>query len=213
MAKPLPSPGPQTLRAAARSSRAKGPRVAALLAGVLLVTAACEAPIRVSTDRDPGADFSRFGSYAWISPDPLIPQVQGVTAGRPMSPIDDGRIRDAVDTELATRGWLEAEETDQADLIVSYGLGAESRTEVYETPTSAGYYGYRRGGWYASSTVRTRQVTEGTLTLEFFDRRTKQAVWAGWASKRIPQGGSKDPDKTIREAVAKILETFPATAN
>jgi hypothetical protein len=56
--------------------------------------------------------------------------------------------------------------------------------------------------------VRTRTYTEGTLSLEFFERSSHEAVWVGWASKRIT--GSDEPEPLIREAVARILESFPA---
>jgi hypothetical protein len=198
-------------------TRARIPVRIALLASALLASllplTACETPIRVSTDMDPGADFSSYQSYAWISADPLIRQVQGVTEGPPISPIDDTRIRAAVATELGAKGWKQVDDPEAADLIVSYGLGAHERTEIYETPAAGGYYGrrgYVYGGWYAGSTVRTEQVTEGTLTLEFFDRRTKQAVWVGWASKRIYGSSKQNRDQTVTTAIQKILASFPA---
>lgn len=198
-------------------TRTRAPIRIALLASALLAATlavvACETPIRVSTDRDPGADFSAYQSYAWISAEPLIRQVQGVTEGPPISPIDDTRIRAAVATELGAKGWKQVDDPETADLIVSYGLGARERTEIYETPAAGGYYGrrgYAYGGWYAGSTVRTEQVTEGTLTLEFFDRRTKQAVWVGWASKRIYDSSKQNRDQTVTTAIQKILASFPA---
>lgn len=182
---------------------------------LLLAAAGCESPIRVTTDRDPAADFSEYHTFAWISDEPLISQSAGVAKGPPISPIDDQRIREAVNAELRSRGWKEADSRDDADLIVSYAIGTEEHTEVYETPGTGGYYygwGYRYGGWYTGSAVRTRQVTEGTLSLEFFDRVTKQAVWVGWASKRLSPSGDSDRDKTVRTAIQKILQDFPSAS-
>ena len=192
-------------------TRSSAPQLIAVLA-VCIGLIACETPIRVTTDSDPDADFAAYRSYAWISPDPLIPQVEGRTHGPPVSPIDDQRIRDAVDSELALRGWKQMSTTEDADLIVSYGIASEERTEVYETPDSGiyTYRGYRYGGWYRGSTVRTQQVIEGTLTLQFFERDSKQAVWVGWASKRLSKSGTPDREKTIRMAIEKILKEFPS---
>ncbi len=185
-------------------------RRTALLAVVGFVVIACESPIRVSTDTNPAADFSAYASYAWISPEPLIPQVKGVTEGPPLSPIDDSRIRAAVAAELKAKGWRETDDREAADLIVSYGLGTEERTEIIETP-NVGFYGsYRYGGWYGGSSVRSQQITEGTLTLEFFDRRTKQAAWVGWASKRLSRSSSENRNEAISTAIQKILQGFPA---
>lgn len=196
------------------SGRSRRRRGLAASIGVVLVAFAlgCESPIHVTTDRDPDADFSGLTTYAWISPEPLIPQVAGRTQGPPISPIDDQRIRDAVAAELGSRGWKRLDSADEADLIVSYGLGSQERTEVYEVPDSGIYYhrGYRYGGWYSGSTIRTQQVIEGTLTLEFFDRQSRQAVWVGWASKRLSRSGSADREQTIQTAIEKILADFPA---
>lgn len=191
-----------------------------LLALAGFTVLACETPINVAIDVDPDARLEGFTRYAWISPDPLIPQVKGVTTRPPISPIDDKRIRSAVDAQLAEKGWKETSDPEQADLVVSYGVGAEDKTEIYETPNaSIGYgrvwghpYGYGYGSWYAGSTVRTKQYTEGTLTLEFFDRKLKQAVWVGWASTRLSR---KDVDGEARKAlidraVKKILQDFPS---
>lgn len=191
------------------------PFLRALAAALCIAAlAACESPIRVTTDRDPVADFSDYETFAWISDEPLISQTVGVTEGPRISPIDDQRIREAVGYELRSRGWKQASSREEADLIVSYGIGAEERTEIYETPVTGGYYygGYRYGGWYAGSTVRTRQVTEGTLSIEFFDRETKQAVWVGWASKRLSPSGDEDRDRVIGEAIQKIMQDFPSAS-
>ena len=195
--------------------RGSGRRAAGFVLAILGLSAlsvACESPIRVSTDIDPGASFATHETFAWISAEPLIQQVKGAIEGPPLSPIDDTRIRAAVSTELSLKGWRELEDPGEADLIVSYGLGTKERTEIYETPSGGAWHrrGYGYGAWYGGSGVRTRQVTEGTITLEFFDRRTKQAAWVGWASKRIPRNGVKNRDEEITTAVQLILETFPA---
>ena len=183
----------------------------ALPVAMALVLGACETPISVAVDFDPEADISGFSSYAWISDEPLIEQVDGVGRAPGISPIDDKRIRRAVDAQLQAKGWKRAPRED-ADLIVSYGLGAREKTEFYESPAGFGYYGrrygYGYGGWYAGSTVYSNTYTEGTLTLEFFDRRTRQATWVGWASRRISKSDERGP--VIDRAVQKILAGFPA---
>ncbi len=188
-----------------------------LLVPLVLVLVSCESPIHVAVDVDRSANLVAFESYAWISAEPLIRQVDGVTQGPRISPIDDQRIRAAVDGRLAAKGWKRLESPDEADLVVSYGLGAQEKTDVYATPTSGlyyGHYGYGRhgygyGGGYGGSIVRTKQYTEGTLTVEFFDRRTKQAAWVGWASKRLSKSRA-NRQEVIDKAVAKILTDFPS---
>ncbi len=183
-----------------------------LLVPLVLVLVSCESPIHVAVDVDRSANLVAFESYAWISAEPLIRQVDGVTQGPRISPIDDQRIRAAVDGQLAAKGWKRLESPDEADLVVSYGLGAQEKTDVYQTPTSGlyyGHYGYGYGGWYGGSIVQTKQYTKGTLTIEFFVRRTKQAAWVGWASQRLSKSGA-NRQEVIDKAVAKILTDFPS---
>ena len=116
------------------------------------------------------------------------------------------------DRFVQNQGYVAAD-ISNADLIVTYGVGSEEKVRVTETPGRSSYYrgGYRYGTWYGSSTVNVQQYTEGTLTVEFFDRRTKHAVWVGWGSKRLSK--SDERDEVIREAVQKILAPLPGRAS
>lgn len=182
-----------------------------VLAATLLV-ASCS-NIKTVHDRDPSADFGTYRTWAWVSDDSLIRPKAGEAKVTYVSPIDEQRIRRAVETELARRGYKQAPR-EQADLIVIFAVGSEDKMKIVSTPTMGGgyydpYYGdFGYGGWYGGSDVRSVQYTEGTLSLQFFDRRTKQAVWVGWGSKKVSK--SDDPDELIRDAVAAILKEFPA---
>ena len=89
-------------------------------------------------------------------------------------------------------------------------FAAEEKLKVTETAGRSRYYrgGYRYGTWYAGSSVNVQQYTEGTMTIEFFDRKTKDALWVGWGSKRLSK--KNDREEAVKEAVQKILEPLPA---
>jgi hypothetical protein len=170
--------------------------------------AACSTPIKTAHDSDPEADFSRYHSWAWISEESLIGARPGQIQATYVSPIDERRIRSAVERELAAKGYRKVAPAE-ADLIVSFSIGTQEKTKIYSTPNAgAGYYGYGYGGWYGGSTVRSYQYTEGTLAIEIFDREARRAVWVGWGSKRL--SNNDDSEKVIDEAVKKILEPLPA---
>ena len=175
----------------------------------LLGIAACAIPIRTEHDSAPGVDFDRFASYAWISSDPLIPARAGVIEARYVSPIDEQRIRAAVDTELGAKGYRPVE-LAEADLVVSFAVGRQEKVRVEEVAgrDRVYYRGYGHGTWYGGSAVQVQSYTEGTLALEFFDHASKQAVWVGWASKRLSP--ADDRDEVLRQAIAMILAPFPA---
>lgn len=185
----------------------------ALLAAA--VTLGCASPIKTDFDLDPSINIPALATYAWISEKPLIDVQPGAVEGGVsyVSPIDDKRIRQAVNAELQGKGY-KLVPLDQAGLVVSFSVGREEKTKVYETPGRStmiypGAYGsYRYGGWYSGSSVEVRQYEEGTLTIQFFDRETQHAVWVGWASKRLSK--SDDRQEVVNKAVYEILKEFPA---
>ena len=184
-----------------------GVRILGLLAALGL--AACETPIKTDHDFDPSAKLHEFRTYSWISPDPLMEPQPGTSGTRYVSPIDEQRIRRAVDLQLSEKGY-ERRPLASADLVVSFTIGSEERVSIQETPGMGRMYTrpYGYGSWYGESTVRVKTYTQGTLAVEFFDRTTKQAVWVGWGSKRLSE--RDDPDEKINRAVALILAPFPA---
>ena len=90
-------------------------------------------------------------------------------------------------------------------------LGTETRVRQNPGMSSVYYPSYGYGAWYGGSTVSVQQYTEGSLAIEFWDRRSRQAVWVGGASKRLSK--ADDSKETIREAVRLTLEPFPPRAS
>jgi len=176
---------------------------------IALGALACASPIQTDHDASPNADFSRYTSYAWVSEAPLSGAAAGPGSENYVSRVDESMIRRAVDAELAARGYRLAP-PNVADLIVGFEVGSQKKVVQQQVPGRTTVYsgGYGYGDWYRSAPVRTRTYTEGTLSLEFFARESKQAVWVGWASKRL--AASDDPEALIQDAVARILKPFPA---
>lgn len=177
----------------------------AAFAGACGLALACASPVQTAHDQSPSADFSRYETYAWIGQDP----VGGADSTEPREdPAVEASIRRAVDAELAARGYRLAP-AEAADLLVGFEVARQQRVVQEHVPGRTTVYtrGFSYGSWYRSAPVRTRTLTEGTLTLEFFDRDSHEAVWVGWASRRLSSG--LDRDAVIRDAVARILEPFP----
>ena len=190
------------------SQRSAPGRRAGTLVSWFLVLAACASPIHTSHDSDPEADFGRYRTWAWISQEPLIGPTPGVGSAY-VSPIDDKRIRRAVESQLAAKGYRSTS-LEEADLVVSFTIGAEQKVKVDETPGMSTVYtrGYGHGSWYQSSPVNVRTYTEGTLALQFFERESREGVWVGWASKRL--SSQDDSEEVLNRAVTLILEPFPS---
>ena len=169
---------------------------------------ACAGPIKTTHDFDPDANFSGYRTFAWISADPIILPSAGNMSARYVSPVDEQRIRSAVESEMAKKGYRLAEFAS-ADLVVSFDVGRKEKVRVQNDPGVGRVYTrpHGHGTVYSEPIIKTTTYVEGSLILEFFDQDSHKSIWVGTASKRLSEGD--DPEEVINQAVAKILEPFP----
>ena len=190
-------------------ARRETPQLGRRICAALLVLSACAYPIRTRYDADPAADFAGYRNYAWVPHDSPAPASGGRHGGY-VSSLDEESIVRAVDAELTAKGYRHVDAIEGADLLVSYAIGIEEKTRVTRSPGSGvrGHRDYGYGEWYSNTETRVETHNEGTLSIEFYDRAAKQAVWVGWAQKRLQRYGD-DSEEAIRRAVAAVLAEFP----
>lgn len=178
-----------------------------ILLSLLLVTllTACATPMRARSDYDSRNDFSRYQSFAWIAEDPLItPRDSGVQ----VSPLNRRRIVEAIESQLASKGFRKAADTSGADFILSFTVGARERIDVQSYPVRYhGYWGWGRA--YVGYEADVSTYRQGTLAIDVFDASSNQPVWHGWATKRITDRDVETAAQQIPAAVAAILADFP----
>jgi hypothetical protein len=175
-------------------------RAASLACAVALLATGCSG-IRVSQDYDPNTDFSGLRTWYWMARAPSSdPRVD--------NDLIDGRVRDAVERHLGSRGYRRVP-TGEGDFGVGYHLAIQGKIDVQ---TIDRYYGYGYGGWYGGMGTETyvRQYDEGTLILDVVDSRSQQLVWRGTGQAEVHQDTSPEQRTArIQEAVDKILAQFP----
>lgn len=172
--------------------------VATILA---LVLAACATP-RVYTDYNPSAQFTQYRSYSWREKAEKAP------------PLVAQRIVDAVDAQLSAKGWTRVPEGGDIMLAAHVASRQEYELDTFYSDPFWGGWGWHGGwgrGWGMRTgfdTTRVRSYTVGTLILDMFDAKTKQAVWRATAEGTV----SRNPEKVtadIHAAVAKMFAEFP----
>jgi hypothetical protein len=175
-----------------------------VLVAVAVVLNAC-AGIPVSTDYDPNWQLPTNPAYAWM-PHPM----------NKVDPMVDndlvlGRVHRAVNEQLEARGLSAAANEAEANLLVTYHIGEEEKLDVNTFHSSFGYYPcWRCWGPGYDSDMWVSQYTQGKLIVDLVDAKTRQLVWRGIASRRVPQFDSpQERDKYIRESVAAIFKKFP----
>lgn len=186
----------------------RGTVAVVLLLGALLTGCAT---INTGSHQDESVSFSQYRTFAWIADDPLI---LGAGEQTPISPLSQKKIVQAIEDELGNRGFTHSENADQADFVVSYTVGTRERIDALSYPSAyQGTWGWHMyGRYYYTTEVVHRTYTEGTLGIDIFDRKTKQPIWHGWASKTILTSDRENPSPIIEKAVAAIIEQFPPTS-
>lgn len=171
-------------------------RFAKVAMGLVLTLVTCMAVSAqdVTTNAMPGTDFSKYHTYKWVS----------IEGGTHPNQIVDAQIKEAVDSQLATKG-LTKTTGDKADLYIGYqvSLDQEKQWNAYGMGG-----GPRWGGGMASATSSTIGV--GTIVLDMYDPSTKQLVWTGRATKTLdPHANEQKKQKNLDNAMKKLLKNFP----
>ena len=170
-----------------------------ILFGLLLLTLPGCTQIRVQSDFDPKANFSGLQTYAWL------PDLKPTTDPRLDSKLLDRRVREAVDRQLAAKGYRKVEDATPS-FWVAYHPHVQRQSQAVHEPV--GPYTYR--WWGAMGPTYTYQYDEGTLMVDVIDPRTNVLMWRGAATAIIdPSASVQERGERIDRAVASLLEKFP----
>lgn len=190
-------------------------RLAIALSSILLVTACASAPPEPEIDYKQDYDFHNVKKIAFYD------ESGQVSGDNPMqlSDIQVDRIDEALGLALEGRGMTIVDDPAQADLLVSWHLATQHKTDVrtYETPSYGAGYG-RHGGynrysmyncWNCSNTeVSVKNYTEGTFIVDMIDPALKKSVWRSVTQSKL-KGDAKENRENLNEAANRILGTFP----
>ncbi|HYO80464.1 MAG TPA: DUF4136 domain-containing protein [Bryobacteraceae bacterium] len=171
------------------------PLLSLAIVGVI-ATAALDGQVR--TDYDRNADFSRYTTYSW----------EAVRAEEPLA-ID--RIKAAVNSALAARGWTEVESGGQVS-IMAMEMTEDHRTLRTYYDTVGNGWGWGWGGGlgdgFGTSTTTEDTYTVGTLVVDLFDTNTKKLIWRGSAMGTLTEKSDKNI-KLLNRGVRKMFERVP----
>jgi hypothetical protein len=175
--------------------RELGNKVTKITIGLAVGLLSCHLAVAqdVTTNSMPGTDFSKYHTYKWVP-------VAGAT---PPNQIIDQQIKDAVNSQLATKG-LTVTAGETADLFIGYQVSIDQERQW--NAMGMGMRGF--GGGMGTATSST--ISNGTLVLDMYDPGTKQLVWQGRATKTIDAGANQDKrTKNLNSAMKKLLQKYP----
>ena len=176
-------------------------RLMAITGAVAVLTAACGYSIKATTDYDRSVNFASYQAFSIVN---------GNSSGNPVS---DQRIAANVAAALTSKGWKEVP-TDQAQAAVVVHTATKTK-HTYQTFYDGygwGGWGWRRwgalGGLSGGSTTYVQDYKVGTVVVDIFDGKTKEAIWHGYATD-VLAGGAPENARINEQAVAKMFASFP----
>ena len=178
-----------------------------ILATIVIISSACSG-IKVTTDLDKTANFTKYQTVSFLGWQEDIDQV--------LNQLNRDRLRDAVKDEMWKRKLKLVD--DNGDLVISLYLVVDQKTSItayssYYGGGGRGRYGYRRGGWgwghgNSTTTYSESDYLQGTLVVDAFDQTSGDLVWQGVGTGVVSQKPQKR-EKNMPKVVAKILKDFP----
>jgi Domain of unknown function (DUF4136) len=168
--------------------------------GIALLFATMSFAEQVKTDYDHSANFSQYKTYSW----------QKVQT---QDPLWVGRIKDAVNADLAAKGWTQVASGGQV-AVVAIEITKNQQTLNTFYDGLGGGWGWRRfgGGGFGEATTTTENYRVGTLCIDLFDANSKNLIWRGSSSDTLSDKSEKNI-KNLDKGVQKMFDHFPPSAD
>src|SRR6202158_2753576 len=151
---------------------------------------------QVQTDFDHQANFSQYKTYSW----------QEI---KPANSLWDARIKNAVDAQLAAKGWTQVPSGGDV-AVVAIKTSQTQRTLQTFYDGFGGGWGWRRfgGGGFGDATTTEQDYKVGTLVVDLYDAKTKQLIWRGSAQDTVSDKAAQN-EKNLDKGVTKMFKGFP----
>lgn len=181
---------------------------------VALATACASGPPKPDVDFNSEYNFSAVTKVAFY-------KNSGMVSGNNPVQISDmqrNRADRALRLALENKGISFVEDAKDADLLLSWHLSSQEKTDVRTHQTGGyggGYYGgYNRYSRYncwscgSQTEVSVRNYTQGTFIVDMIDPAAQQSVWRGVTQSRL-KGERKEEQEAYNAAAAAIFADFP----
>ena len=189
------------------------------LMATLVMTACASAPPKPTVDFKHDYDFSQVTKITFYK---NSGQVSGDNPLQ-LSDMQRNRIDAAVELALINKGFQFVEDASQADILLTWHLVTQHKTDVrtYQTASHGyygghgGYRGYNRYSMYncwscmpTQTEVSVKDYTEGTFIVDMIDPGMKQSVWRGKTQSRL-KGKQEYDEERYNAAAAAMFAAFP----
>ena len=167
---------------------------------VATIIGSCGAQLKVSSDYDKSADFTKYKTFTIYNSEGLKESV---------SQLNHDRIINAVKNEMTKRGFIE--NTASPELLVNTTAVLKDRSSVSSTNYYAYGSVYRPYAWgpgISHSNYDVQHYKDGSLIIDIVEVESKKLIWQGIGNKEIDTP-SKHPETEIPKAIGSIMLEFP----
>src|ERR1700719_4554367 len=151
----------------------------------------------IQTDFDHQAVFSQYKTYSW----------QEI---KPANSLWDARIKNAVDAQLAAKGWTQVDSGGDVSVVAIKTTQTQRSLQTFYDGFGGGWR-WRGFGGMGEATTTERDYKEGTLVVDMYDAKTKRLIWRGSAEDTLSNKAAKN-EKNLDKGVAKMFKKFPPEA-
>ena len=165
-----------------------------ILPALLVMMMAGCAGIKVSTDYDRKADFSKYKTYNFSK------EVDKVS----LNDLNRRRLKDAISKEMEAKGYQIAA---APDILVNAFVKGKTK---YSATANTNYFGgmYYRGYGMSNTYVDVNKSIEGTLFIDLIDVQQKTMIWEGVAEGLVNPRTETREDQ-INSVVGLIFKNYP----
>ncbi len=160
---------------------------------LVIVMAGC-ASIKVSSDYDRKADFSKYKTFNFSK------EVDKVT----LNDLNRRRLKDAITKEMEAKGF---QVSSTPDVLINAFVKGKTK---YSATANTNFYGgmYYRGFGSSNTYVDVNKSIEGTLFIDLIDVQEKAMKWEGVAEGLVNPRTETREDQ-INSVVGMIFKNFP----
>ena len=163
---------------------------------VLLIVATSCSSVKVASDFDKNADFSKYKTFAFYK--------TGIDKAE-INDLDKRRILRAIETEMLNKGFTKSE---TPDVLVSIFTKSREKVNIYNNGWGPYGYGWGWSPWYWNNYSTVSTSTEGVLYIDLIDATKKELVWQGVGTGYLTENMEKKEER-IKEFVTSIFEKYP----
>ena len=160
--------------------------------GIVLLAATASFAQQVKTDYDRGTDFTQYKTYSWE-------KVQT------QDPLWVNRIKQAVDSALAAKGWTQAPSGGNVSIVAIEMTRNQQSLDTFYNGFGGGW---RWGGGFGDATTTVENYKVGTLVVDLFEANSKKLIWRGSSSDTLSDK-SENNIKNLDKGVQKMFNHFP----